>query len=62
LSRDSVPLNADKFKLVAPVFSSTSHVTFNPILHMWFRDSCLTCDGLSTLRVFSLLFKLSIVI
>ena len=27
---------------------------FNPILHMWFRDSCFTCDGSLTIPVFHL--------
>jgi hypothetical protein len=30
---------------------------FNPILHMWFRDSCITCDGSSTIQIFPLLFN-----
>jgi hypothetical protein len=25
---------------------------FNPILHTWISDSCFTCDGFSTIRVF----------
>ncbi len=34
---------------------------FNPILHTWFRDSCFTCDGSSTIQVFPLLFKIGMV-
>jgi hypothetical protein len=26
----------------------------NPILHKWFRNSCFTCDGSSTIQDFSL--------
>jgi len=34
----------------------------NPILHTWFRDSCFTCDGSSTIQVFPLLFHIGMVI
>ncbi len=35
---------------------------FNPILLTWFRDSCFTCDGSSTIQVFPLLFNMRMVI
>jgi hypothetical protein len=35
---------------------------FNPILHTWFRDSCFTCVGPSTVQVFPLLFNIALVI
>jgi hypothetical protein len=35
--------------------------SFNPILHTWFRDSCFTCDGSSTIQVFPFLFNIGIV-
>jgi hypothetical protein len=39
-----------------------SPACFNPILHTWFRDSCFTCDGSSTIQVFPLLFNIGMVI
>jgi hypothetical protein len=36
---------------------SKIYVYFNPILHTWFRYSCFTCDGSSTLQDFPLLFN-----
>ncbi len=38
------------------------NLKINPILHTWFRDSCFTCDGSSTIRVFPLLFHIVMVI
>ncbi len=35
---------------------------FNPILHSWFRESCFTFDGSSTIQVFPLLFNIGMVI
>jgi hypothetical protein len=34
---------------------------FNPILHMWLRDSCFTCDGSSTIQLFPVLFNIGMV-
>jgi hypothetical protein len=37
-------------------------IFFSPILHMWLRDRCFTCDGSSTIQVFTLLFNIAMVI
>ncbi len=39
----------------------TLFISFNPIIHTWFRDS-FTCDGSSAVHVFSLLFNIVMVI
>ncbi len=38
-----------------------AHITFNPILHTWFRDSCSTCDDSLTIQIFPLLFNIGMV-
>ncbi len=40
----------------------TYQILFNPILHMWIGDSCLTCDGSSTIQVFPFVFYIGVVI
>ncbi len=39
----------------------TLFISFNPIIHTWFRDS-FTCDGSSAVHVFPLLFNIVMVI
>jgi hypothetical protein len=39
----------------------SSYGDFNPILRTWFRDSCFSCDGSSTIQVFTLLFNTGMV-
>ncbi len=34
---------------------------FNPILYMWFRDSCFKCDDSLSIQVFPLLFNIGMV-
>jgi hypothetical protein len=42
-------------------FYNSKHSDFNPILHTWFRDSCFTCDGSSTIKVSHLFFNIGMV-
>ncbi len=43
-------------RMSQPAADSNDHLVhfFNPILHTWFRDSCFTRDGSSTIQVFPL--------
>jgi hypothetical protein len=50
-----------KFYKYGPFSPKMCLPLINPILHTWFRDSCFTCDGFSTIQVFPLLFHIGIV-
>jgi hypothetical protein len=47
---------------VYPVRLDQQEYYINPILHTWFRDSCFTCDGSPTIKVFPLIFYIGMVI